>query len=142
MYSVCTVCTIQITVSGTSHQRRSGIETLPFEGFRFKSTTTCWYFDSGGQITIAKRQPPRHNHPPASLLNYLLHKKRFPFLPSHIIFTNKPIRAQLSILHQIMYRLTGDPHIHLNHAAGISPHVVWSALHHLVIRWCRNVQYY
>lgn len=26
-----------------------------------------------------------------------------------------------------MYRLTGDPHIHLNHAAGISPHVVWSA---------------
>lgn len=78
---------------------------------------------------------------PCKPLKYSLHKKRFPFLPSHIIFTNKPIPAQLSILHQIMYRLTGDPHIHLNHAAGISPHVVWSALHNLVIRWCRNVQY-
>lgn len=58
--------------------------------------------------------------PPASLWEYLLHKKRFPFLPSHIIFTNTPIPSRLSILHQIMYRLTGDPHIHLNHAAGIS----------------------
>lgn len=57
---------------------------------------------------------------PCKPLKYLLHRKRFPFLPSHIILTNKPIPAQLSVLHQIMYRLTGDPHIHLNHAAGIS----------------------
>lgn len=131
-----------ITVSGTSHQRRSGIKTLPFEGFRFKSTTTYWYFDSGGQITIAKRQPPRHNHPPCKPLKVLVTREKIP-VPSishHFPPTNQSQHSFLFCTRScIDWQATRIFIWTTLPGSLLTLYGQLCTIYNLVIRWCRNV---
>lgn len=117
---------VHTTVSGTSHLRRSRLRRC-----RLKDSDQIdhsWLvLNSGGQIAIAINL----GISPLQAHELIVTQKRFrSFISHHSHHQTNPSIALC--LHQIMYRLTGDPHIHPNHAAGISTHVAWSALHNVV----------